>query len=111
MAPALGSASGTSRSDVQLRSEASNGAHQSSSASLQHTNPLGVPEQQVTHMPHTRLQDNNVKPKVFSDGAVRYDRLGLGVVREPQSLHEALEDKRCRQTMDEEFTALMKNKT
>jgi hypothetical protein len=63
------------------------------------------------HKPGTRLHDNIVKPKVFSYGTIRYDRLGLGVVHEPLSLHEALEDKRWKQAMDEEFTTLMKNKT
>jgi hypothetical protein len=52
-----------------------------------------------------------VKPKMFSDGTIRYDRLGLSSIREPQSIHEALEDKKWKQAMDEEFTALMKNKT
>jgi hypothetical protein len=42
---------------------------------------------------------------------VKYDRLGLALVREPQTLHEALHDKNRKGAMDEEFSALMKNET
>jgi hypothetical protein len=52
-----------------------------------------------------------VKPKVFTDGTVRYDRLGLMATREPKMLHEALSDSNWKSIMDEEFSALVKNKT
>jgi hypothetical protein len=42
--------------------------------------------------PRTRLQDNIVKPKIFSNGMMRYDCKGLGVTREAQTLSEALRD-------------------
>jgi hypothetical protein len=72
---------------------------------------LDMPMQSVVTRPHTRLQDNIVKPKVFIDGTVRYDPLGLVMTREPQTLHEALHDKNWKCAMDEEFFALMKNET
>jgi hypothetical protein len=52
-----------------------------------------------------------VKPKVFTDGTVRYDRLGMMATREPKTLHEALSDSNWKSIMDEEFSALVKNKT
>jgi hypothetical protein len=52
-----------------------------------------------------------VKPKVFTNGTVQYDHLGLAMIREPKTLHEALHDKHWKGAMDEEFSALMKNKT
>jgi hypothetical protein len=61
--------------------------------------------------PRTRLQDNIVKPKVFTDGTVWYDRLGLAMIHEPKTLHEALHDEHWKGAMDEEFSSLMKNKT
>jgi hypothetical protein len=61
--------------------------------------------------PHTRLQDNIVKPKVFQDGMVCYDHLGMTVAQEPTTLLEAMGDKNWQQAMDEEFLVLMKNKT
>jgi hypothetical protein len=61
--------------------------------------------------PCTCLQDNIVKAKIFSDGTIRYDRLGMITVREPATLHEALSDENWKGAMDEEFLALMKNRT
>jgi hypothetical protein len=52
-----------------------------------------------------------MKPKVFSDGTIRYDQLGLSSICEPQSLNEALGDEKWKKAMDEEFTTRMKNKT
>jgi hypothetical protein len=51
-----------------------------------------------------------VQQKVFSDGTVWCDHLGLCGVREPQTLNEALGDENWKKAMDEEFSALMKNK-
>jgi hypothetical protein len=61
--------------------------------------------------PRTRLQDNIVKPKKFTDGTVCYDNLGLVSTREPQSLQAALGDEHWKRAMDEEFSALQRNKT
>jgi hypothetical protein len=54
----------------------------------------------VVNRPRTRLQDNIVKPKIFSDGMVWYDRKGLGVTREQQTLGEALGDEKLKEAMD-----------
>jgi hypothetical protein len=61
--------------------------------------------------PHTRLQHNIVKPIVFTDGTVRYDHLAMLMIREPKNLHKALSDSNWKGAMDEEFFALVKNKT
>jgi hypothetical protein len=60
----------------------------------------------TTTRPRTRLQDNIVKPKKFTDGIVHYDKLGLISTREPQSLQDALSDEHWKKAMDEEFLAL-----
>jgi hypothetical protein len=54
---------------------------------------LDLPVQPAVTRPRTRLQDNIVKPKVFTYGTMRYDHLGLSMTREPKTLHEALHDK------------------
>jgi hypothetical protein len=72
---------------------------------------LDVLPQPAASRPRTQLQDNIVKPKKYMDGTIRYDCLGLLSPREPQSLLEALTDVHWKDAMDEEFLALMKNKT
>jgi hypothetical protein len=69
-----------------------------------------IPAPPAVHRPCTQLQNNIVQQKVFSDGTVWCDRLGLCGVREPQTLNEALGDENWKKAMDEEFSALMKNK-
>jgi histone deacetylase 1/2 len=62
----------------------------------------------------TRLQSGIVKPKEYTDGTVRYDRVKYGnfcSTGEPSSTTEALADTRWKEAMDEEYSALMKNKT
>jgi histone deacetylase 1/2 len=57
----------------------------------------------------TRLQQGIRQPKKYTDGIVR---CGLfSSTGEPSTLSEALDDSRWRQAMDEEYNALMKNKT
>lgn len=59
--------------------------------------------------PQTRLQDIIRKPKVFSDGTVRY---GLATeVQEPSSVKEAFASNEWRAAMNTEFDALMSNST
>jgi hypothetical protein len=72
---------------------------------------LDVSSTSVVTRPRTRLQDNIVKPKKFTDGTVHYGRLGLVSTREPQSLSEALDNENWKGAMDVEFSALKKNKT
>ncbi|WVZ51017.1 hypothetical protein U9M48_002209 [Paspalum notatum var. saurae] len=59
--------------------------------------------------PATRLQQGIRKPKVYTDGSVRYGFLAEN--KEPSNLQEALENKNWKQAMDEEYMALVKNKT
>jgi hypothetical protein len=72
---------------------------------------LDISNVPTTTRPCTRLQDNIVKPKKFTDGTVHYDNLGLISTREPQSLQDALSDEHWKRAMDEEFLAHKKNKT
>lgn len=58
---------------------------------------------------HTRSQGGIIKPKVFTDGCVRWG--SFCSTGEPQNLGEALGDHRWKSAMDEEFSALMKNQT
>jgi hypothetical protein len=57
----------------------------------------------------TRLQHNIRKPKVYTDGNVRYACLTTS--GEPDSMAEALDHAEWRHAMDSEYQALMKNKT
>lgn len=63
----------------------------------------------------TRLKDGMQQPKVFSDVTVHYDltrrRQVNSAITEPTSHIEALEEPRKKDAMDQEFTALLKNKT
>jgi hypothetical protein len=63
----------------------------------------------VSDHPLTRLQAGIRKPKVYTDGTVRYGFYTS--TGEPQSLDEALGDQNWRNAMDIEYDALMKNKT
>lgn len=59
--------------------------------------------------PRTRLHDGIRKPKVYTDGTVRY---GLFTSSgEPHNVNEALHDKNWKLAMDIEYDALIKNKT
>jgi hypothetical protein len=59
--------------------------------------------------PRTRLQFGIRKPKIFTDGIVRYGNLVISV--EPQNLAIALSDPDWKNAMDSEFSALFRNKT
>jgi hypothetical protein len=59
--------------------------------------------------PHTRLQGGIRKPKIYIDGTIKYSF--LATFEEPHNLEDALGDKNWKQAMDEEFGALVKNKT
>jgi hypothetical protein len=60
--------------------------------------------------PRTRLQDGVHKPKVYTNGTVRYGCIA-STVHEPRDINEALSDENWKSAMDNEFSALMKNKT
>jgi hypothetical protein len=59
--------------------------------------------------PKTRLQSGISKPKVFTDGTVRYAHLTS--TGEPSSLSEALGDPRWKAAMQDEIKALERNHT
>lgn len=68
------------------------------------------------HRPVTRLQQGITKPVVFTDGRVKYTdgriRYGfLAASGEPHDLEEAMQSENWRKAMDEEYMALLKNKT
>jgi hypothetical protein len=59
--------------------------------------------------PRTRLQQGVRKPKVYTDGTIRYGCFTSS--GEPYDLNEALGDVNWKDAMDIEYSALMKNKT
>jgi hypothetical protein len=68
-----------------------------------------VPLPAVPVRPSTRLQYGIRKPKVYTDGTIRYGLLTSS--GEPNHLDEALGDSRWKSTMDQEYNALLKNNT
>jgi hypothetical protein len=63
----------------------------------------------VAAPPRTRLQVGIRKPKHYTDGTIRYVySLNSG---EPYNLQEALSNPQWKATMDDEYGALMRNKT
>jgi histone deacetylase 1/2 len=63
----------------------------------------------VPEWPHTRLQSGVSKPKKFTDGMIRYAYFCS--TGEPSSTTKALANVRWKAAMDEEYDALIKNKT
>jgi hypothetical protein len=59
--------------------------------------------------PHTRLQAGICKPKIFTDGTVRYGL--ISATEEPIDLSSALHDLHWKRAMDCEYYALMHNNT
>jgi histone deacetylase 1/2 len=59
--------------------------------------------------PQTRLQSGIHKEKQFTDGTIRYGLLAAN--GEPNNLEEALGDANWKGAMDDEFSALQRNKT
>lgn len=57
----------------------------------------------------TRLQAGIRKPKIYTDGTVRYGN--LAVCDEPTNISAALSDPHWKQAMESEFLALMRNNT
>ena len=80
---------------------------QGSGASSQ-SSPAGTTEAPPAHH-RTRSTSGIVKPKIFTDGTVRW--LNYCATGEPTRFHEALNDPKWKQAMTEEYSALIKNKT
>jgi hypothetical protein len=60
-------------------------------------------------LPRTRLQDGVQKPKKYTDGTVHYAFLYFS--SEPSNLHETLSTPHWKAVMDDEYSALLQNKT
>ncbi|KAK1629428.1 hypothetical protein QYE76_003743 [Lolium multiflorum] len=76
--------------------------------------PAPIVSAPAAHRPCTRSQMGVVKPKIVTDGRVRYDRIRFAnfcSTGEPENLQEALDDPRWKAAMDEEFSALSHNNT
>jgi hypothetical protein len=65
----------------------------------------------MNQWPSTRLQHDISKPKIYSDGTVRWCMLGTTAAGEPSSVAEALNDERWVSVMNNEHTTLLKNRT
>jgi histone deacetylase 1/2 len=61
--------------------------------------------------PTTRLQRGITKPKIYSDGTVRWGMSGIVGAEEPSTVKEAFGDEKWITTMNNEHSALVKNKT
>jgi hypothetical protein len=59
--------------------------------------------------PRTRLQSGIQKPKIFTDGTIRYGNLLM--TEEPADVHAALADPHWKAAMDSEYSGLMRNNT
>lgn len=68
-----------------------------------------LPKIQTPQGPRTRLQQGIVKPRKFTDGTVCYGN--FSATGEPEPFHEALEEPRWKKAMQQEYDALLKNKT
>lgn len=60
--------------------------------------------------PVTRLQRGITKPKIYTDGTVRWGMAGTIGAEEPSILEEALSDKMWVEAMNNEHSALINNK-
>jgi histone deacetylase 1/2 len=60
--------------------------------------------------PATRLQHGIRKPKVYTDGTIRYGNLAT-TISEPVTIKDALDNPHWKAAMDAEFGALLKNNT
>jgi hypothetical protein len=68
-----------------------------------------VPAESVPPRSSTRLQHGITKPKVYTDGTIRYSMLATS--DEPRDLHDVLSNANWKQAMNVEFDALQKNRT
>jgi hypothetical protein len=59
--------------------------------------------------PKTQLQGGIRKPKIYTDGTIKY--IFLAASGEPRNLDEALQDSNWKEAMQAKYSALMKNKT
>jgi histone deacetylase 1/2 len=86
-------------------------AHNPASGSSVHDSPPPSPAVAASSPPRgrTRLQSGIHKQKIYTDGTVRYGL--LTAIGEPTSTQDAFSDTQWRKAMEEEYNALLKNKT
>jgi hypothetical protein len=90
---------------VKGHASRSDGMNESHSVESGSSAPLTVEPSRVT----TRSRHGISKPKVYTDGTIRYSFLAS--VGEPATVQEALNDCRWREVMNMEFEALQANST
>jgi hypothetical protein len=73
--------------------------------------PVVLPAPSLQQGPVTRLQKGISKPKIYTDGTVRWGMSASVAAQEPTSVDQALADDRWVAAMDLEFQALLKNQT
>ncbi|KAK1698168.1 hypothetical protein QYE76_014865 [Lolium multiflorum] len=100
----LGQADSDSVSDLEPDPADHDSPHGSSVAA-----PSAVSPTPALRTIRTRLQQGIRKPRQYTDGTIRYGL--LTVAGEPTDLREALQDVQWKKAMDDEYTALMDNKT
>lgn len=70
-----------------------------------------VSSSDIQHRPSTRLQQGIRKPKIHTDGTVRWCMVGTSAAEEPTTVVEAFGDERWVAAMNNESGALVRNKT
>lgn len=75
------------------------------------TSDFSVPTNSAPSRPVTRLQQGISKPKVYTDGTMRWGGLAATSRNEPTSVDEALKSKHWIDAMNNEYAALLRNKT
>jgi len=94
---------------VPVRRDGGSAATLGSSAADLDPMPVEHQESAKAARPRTHLQSGIGKAKTYTDGTVRYGFFTSS--GEPQCLEEALGNKDWKEAMDNEYMALVKNKT
>jgi len=95
---------GTESTPGSAQASSSNGSSVTSQGSDE-----AVMNPEPVQRPHTRLQRGIVKPKVYTDGTVRYANVCTST--EPNTVREALNSVEWKQAMQDEYDALQRNGT
>lgn len=103
-----GSPSVPTRAATTGSSAASSGSGVATSSEPMSTNETAASDPPVSR-PHTRLQSGIVKPKVYTDGTVRY--ANICTAGEPNSVEEVLKSVKWKNAMQDEYDALQRNGT
>ena len=113
-----GSSSDQGPADLLVASDRERGGSSvaDSASSGSHAPPATTtaPVSPTPFLRNTRSRSGIVKEKQYNDGTIRYDKLKrafLTTTGEPINLHDALANKEWKEAMDNEYNALMKNKT